>query len=502
MRAIGSLRFLALGSVVVAIAISWWLLRPDRATAAGRGHALTVHCAAGIKGPVTEVAKAYEDEFGGRVELTFGGSGTLLSALTVRAHGDIYIAGDDSYVADARERGLVAEILDLASMRPVIAIRQGNPKQLTRFEDLLRDDVRVGLGSPEAAAVGRITKRVATGLGLWERLVAKAAVLKPTVNDLGNDLKIGTIDAAVIWDATARQYDGLEIIEDPRLSKHERNVTLGVLAATAQSRAALHFARYLAARDRGLPVFERHGFSPLEGDAWADFPRLQLMSGAMLRPAIDATVQAFEAREGVRVDVVYDGCGILVSRMKIGSIPDAYFSCDQSFLDQVTDEFREGTTVSTNEIVMLVTNGNPKQIEKLDDLLRDGIRLGVGHPEKSALGALTTALLTRTDHLARLRKSGNIVVESATGDLLVNQIVAGSLDVVLVYRSNAAHVLARCAVVPVRESSAVASQPYAVARRSQHPHLMRRLLDAIRAVGSKKRFEELGFQWRAGGRPR
>jgi molybdenum ABC transporter molybdate-binding protein len=496
------MRSIALGSVLLAALLSWWVLRADVGPATGTGHTLTVHCAAGIKGPVTKAAKEYEQQFGNRVELTFGGSGALLSALTVRNHGDIYIAGDDSYVSDAKQRGLVAEILALASMHPVIAVRSGNPKNITSYRDLLRLDVRTGLGNPEAAAVGKIAKRVATDLGFWDQLRDKVTVMKPTVNDLGNDLQIGTIDAAVIWDSTVRQYEDLEIVEDPQLSRQARKVTLGVLRCTTQPRPALHFARYLAAHDRGLLVFSAEGFTPIDGDEWADVPQLELMSGAMLRPAIDSTVTAFEQREGVRVNRVYNGCGILVSQMKTGSIPDAYFSCDQTFLDQVQDRFQDGVTVTANDIVMLLRKGNPKNIAKLRDLLRPGVRVGLGHPEKSALGALTTGLLSRTGHLDNLKASGNVVVESATGDLLVNQITAGSLDVVLVYRSNTAHVGERCEVAPIQEATSQAHQPFAIAKDSAHPHLMRRLLDTLRGADSRRRFEELGFHWRAGERPK
>jgi molybdate transport system substrate-binding protein len=130
------------------------------------------------------------------------------------------------------------------------------------------------------------------------------------------------------------------------------------------------------------------------------------------------------------------------------------------------------------------------------------VRIGLGHPKKSALGALTQTLLRRTGHLARLQGAGNLAVESATGDLLVNQIVTGSLDVVLVYRSNTAHVRDRCEVVTIPGTASRASQPFAIARRSKHPRLLGRLLDAIRGVESRRRFEDLGFEWRNSERPK
>ena len=56
---------------------------------------LVVYCAAGMQKPMKAVAAAYEEEFGQRVELQFGGSNTLLANIEVAQVGDLYIPGDD-----------------------------------------------------------------------------------------------------------------------------------------------------------------------------------------------------------------------------------------------------------------------------------------------------------------------------------------------------------------------------------------------------------------------
>ena len=219
----------------------------------------------------------------------------------------------------------------------------------------------------------------------------------------------------------------------------------------------------------------------------------------MLRPAIDATVSAFERREGVVVDRIYNGCGILVAQMNAaerGVGPDAYFSCDQSFLDQVQERFEPGLTLTENDIIILVAMGNPQHVTGLDSLTRDGLRVGVGHPEKSALGALTGELLRREGRHAEL--SERIAVESATGDLLVNQLRAGALDAILVYRSNAALVLDHCEVVELdaglrrsqgaaeeAQGTATASQPYAVCHHSNGSASL--CVPQMRYAGSRQR---------------
>lgn len=97
----------------------------------------------------------------------------------------------------------------------------------------------------------------------------------------------------------------------------------------------------------------------MEGDAWVEVPKAVLFSGGVNRLAIEDTIQRFERREGARVTRVYNGCGILVSQMKAGQHPDAYFACDVSFLPPVKDLFLEPLNVSETDIVLLVAKGNP-----------------------------------------------------------------------------------------------------------------------------------------------
>lgn len=458
---------------------------------------LTFYCAAGIKPPVEKVARDYENRYGVRIDLTYGGSGTLLSNIEVVRQGDLYLAADDSYLELAREKRLVAETLALATMRPVIGVARGNPKGVRSMQDLLRPDVRVGLANPDAAAIGKVTRSLLRADSTWNELESRVKVYKPTVNELANDLVIGSIDAAVIWDAVANQYPKIDAVPVERFQGAARNIAVGVLVVSSQPAAALSFARFLASRDRGRPHFAAFGYETLDGDVWDPRPELVLMCGAMLNKAIDRTITQFENREGVRVTRIYNGCGILVAQMKSGTEPDAYFSCDQSFLDMVDARFEPATTVSENRIVLLVRKGNPHALRQLQDLNREGLRVGLAHAEKSALGALTRDVLRRKGLWQALIDSGNVVVWSPTGDFLVNQIRTGSLDATIVYRSNAAMIGDELERIEIDDPSALAVQPYAVSESSKHKHTMRRLLDAILEQRSRRRFEELGFGWRA-----
>src|SRR5262249_13863692 len=143
-------------------------------------------------------------------------------------------------------------------------------------------------------------------------------------------------------------------------------VQIAATKTSAQPTQALRFARYVAAKDRGLEHLKKQGFeTTTRADAWASTPELVFYAGAMLRPAIEKTVAAFKEREGVRVITVYNGCGILVTNMRGGERPDLYFACDPQFLTMVQDWFDEPTVVSRNQLVIAVPKGNKHQLQSL-----------------------------------------------------------------------------------------------------------------------------------------
>ncbi len=455
---------------------------------------VVLYCAAGIQPPVQEIIAAYEKETGVAVQVQYGGSGQLLGNIEASRRGDLFIAGDASYIDIGRKKGLIREAIPLASMRPVILVATGNPKKIGALADLLRSDVRLALANPDQAAIGRTLRTLLQKTGQWAAFEKHAAVLKPTVNDLANDVKVGSVDAAIVWDATARQYPDLVAVHSDVLDAAVERVTIGVLADSSQPTRALQCARFLAAADRGGPIFTKHSFEAIGGDPWSATPSIILYCGALNRVAVKDTIARFEQREGCRITTVYNGCGILVAQMKAGQHPDAYLACDVSFVPPVRELFSNPLNISEVAIIIAVPKGNPKHIAAPMDLAGEGIRLGLCHPEQSSIGSLTKTLLDADGTYAKLQP--NVRTTSATADLLVNQLTVGTLDAVIVSEANVA--MNRDKLDVVRIPGATAIQPYAIGRQTPYRQLTGRLLDALTTDSSRKHYESLGFIWHAG----
>jgi molybdate transport system substrate-binding protein len=228
-------------------------------TAAGRP--LVLYCAAGVRMPVEAVAREFEREFGVAIQGQYLGSHTLLANVETTRTGDLFLAADDFYLGLAQEKGLIGETVALATMKPVLAVAKGNPKGIRSIADLFRGDLRLAQANPDAAAIGRMTRDALRKSGHWDNVAKRTTVFKGTVNDVANDVKLGAVDAGFVWDATVRQYPALEAVSLPELGAEVSQVAVAVLKFSEQPEAALRFARYLAAGDKGQPEFIKHGYT-------------------------------------------------------------------------------------------------------------------------------------------------------------------------------------------------------------------------------------------------
>jgi len=485
--------------VALLVLIGTLLYQPGAAKRSGEP--LVVYCAASNRGVLEAIRADYEKAYGTPLQIQYGASQTLLATLEVAKTGDLYLPADDSYLTIAKKKGLIAEEFQLAQMQAVVAVAKGNPKRIEKLADLLREDVRLAQANPDAAAIGKLTRQTLTKTGDWDKLHARTTVFKTTVNEVANDVKVGAADAGIVYDAVLHDYPTLQAVAISELASTRAHVAVAVLKSSGQPQAALHLARYLSAEDKGLIKYREFGFQPSQGDPWSERPELTLYAGSMLRPAIEKTVTEFEAREGVRVTRVYNGCGILVGQMNAGKVPDAYFACDSEFMKQVQPLFASPLNVSQNELVILVQKGNPLGIQSLADLRKPGLRVGIGHEKQCAMGWLTQRTFDETGYKAELMK--NVVTQTPTGDMLVNQMQSGSLDAAVAYISNAAGAGEKLDAIRIQGiPCSIATQPMAIAKQSQHQQLAQRLMAAIQAEESRQRFTSEGFKWIAEGQDR
>lgn len=227
---------------------------------------LLVLCAPAIRLPVEATARAYEAEYHIPVQLQFGGSQTLLASLQIANNGDLFIPADDDYLVKAREKGLVADTIPLSELTPVLALRKNDPRSFTTLREL-PNNLTLSLADPDAAAIGRVTRET-LGAVDYQALHARAKVIKPMVTEVGMDVRLGAVDAGIVWDSTVRQMPELKALEVAEFHGKKAFVSVAILCGARDQAAARRFARYLASSDRGMVQFKNFGFTPAAGEKW------------------------------------------------------------------------------------------------------------------------------------------------------------------------------------------------------------------------------------------
>lgn len=469
---------------------------------------LTVYCAAGIRLPVEEAAKQYQVEFGRKVQIDYGSSGELEGRLEIdrrskKTRCDLYIPADRSFAKRCEEKGLTAESIQLAEFRLVLATKAEETHQFQTVADLLDSKLSYVVCDTKAG-VGKKTMTTLQASNNWAAVDKNKKVSFPRVPEAANAIKTSSdIAAGFIWDTTAQQF-GLRSIVLDEIKNAVSSISVNVVTTTQRPSEAIHFARYLAAQDKGQQTFPKYGFKPSGTDYWDDRPELVLYCGGVNRNAVDKTLREFEKREGVVIKEQYGGCGTLVTGINSiaggdskKGMPDAFMTCDVSYMDKVQNHFEMPMDVSSTNVVMLVRKGNPKQIVSLPDLAKPDIAIGTTNPKMSTLGDISWQLFESAGIKDKVESQKSVMVLTPTAHELIMQMTGhDKLDVALVYEANCQNLSDQFELVPIDHERARAIQNIATARETRYPALARRLTRAITSAISQQRFEQQGFQWR------
>lgn len=228
---------------------------------------LFIYCAAGMRDPVTASIKQFEaerKEEGRPIEviLSFDGSNKLLSQLGLLQQGDLYIAGDVDYIEMAAQRGYADKQASLCFFVPVILVQKGNPLAIKSLFDLTKPGIKLGMGDPKAAAVGRLTDKLLTKNEIdrdaWQ---ANWVHSTPTVNELAMSVKLGSLDAAVIWDSIALNYQkDCDVVEIPFSENIIPQVGVCTLTFSEDKDEAEALMNFLIGA-KGQAILKEHGYT-------------------------------------------------------------------------------------------------------------------------------------------------------------------------------------------------------------------------------------------------
>jgi len=390
--------------------------------ATGEKRTLTVLCGGGIRPAMEAVAKAFEAANGCTIKTTYAGSGTLLGQLQAGVAADIYLPGDIAYINRAREKDFVQSHTTVAWFVPVIAVQKGNPKGIAKLSDLAREDVAVGLGKADACAIGSVARDL---LASSDRQVqVKADFEALTVNRLANQIKIKALDAAIVWDATAKQYpNDIDTVSIEDANFHAVPLAVGVLKQAKDAQLAQAFAEF-AAGEAGASAFRENHYT-------VPGKQLRIGCGSSMRPPVEDLAKLFEEVTGCKTLRDYGGSGTVLLQLEESKDGDIYI-CHDPFAYTCEDRkiSERWHTIAHIEPTLAVLAGNPKKVTGFMDILREDLKLGLPHRERSTRGKILWMLFEKNGMKDQI--DNRKFFESRTHDL-INQLKLKTVDLAVLW---------------------------------------------------------------------
>ncbi len=226
---------------------------------------IILYCGAGIRPATEKLIKAFHKQNPDvKVSATYAGSGRLLGQLTASRRGDLFMPGTSFYVDKAIESKLAdAESKrDVACFIPVLFVQKGNPKGIHSLNDLVKRGVRIGLGDKRAVAVGKKSVQLFKKNGISEEKIKENLVYSSgTVNELAMAIELKNIDATIVWDANARQYEHIgDMIEIPPQNNLPVTIPIVKLQFSQYPEAAVAFIDFVTSEE-GIKILKAEKYT-------------------------------------------------------------------------------------------------------------------------------------------------------------------------------------------------------------------------------------------------
>lgn len=227
---------------------------------------LLVYAGAASKPPTEEAALQFESKTGVHVDLVFGGSGTVLSQMTLNKNGDLYFPGSSDFMEKAKADGLVygeteQKIVYLVS---AINVQKGNPKQIHTLHDLLKPGLKVAIANPETVCVGLYaTEIIDRNFNAEEKTAFISNLINYTesCDKTATAISLKTVDAVIGW--SVFQYWDPDNIETIALHASEiariGYIPIAVSTFTQQRDLAQQFIDFLCSAE-GQAIFKKYHY--------------------------------------------------------------------------------------------------------------------------------------------------------------------------------------------------------------------------------------------------
>lgn len=347
----------------------------------------------------------------------------------------------------------------------------------------------IAIGDLDSGSVGTETMNALGKAKLWAKIKGKTQ--KMPLEKLVDAVGSCKVSAAVVTLNQITSRVKVACYVDPKLYEPIQLLavrTSGIRITPGVDRA-IRFLGSKAARD---PLFDmgvrEHKAVKMSRNS------LYMFCGAGLREPATKLINAFRKKTGISVQATYTGSGCLLAQITIGQSGDLYMPGEDWYMKQAKGRgyVIESKVVTYFIPVIMVEKGNPKKVQSLKDLLKPGLRVGIGEPKAAAIGDFTPKFL-KANNISMTALKKNVVATFGTAPELGNAIKLGAVDATIQWDAVASWYLDDVDViaVPITKKT-ISPVPLGILKFTKHKAEALKFLEFVSGPEGKAIFKAAG----------
>ena len=159
---------------------------------------------------------------------------------------------------------------------------------------------------------------------------------------------------------------------------------------------------------------------------------LKVYCGAGMTKPFEEIANAFKEKTGCNIEVTYANAAQIQTQIKTSEEGDLFVAGAEDELKPISDYVSESKKLVKHIPVLAVASGNPKEINGLKDLTKDGVTVVLGDAESTPIGKIAKKALSNL----KIYKKIDIQATTSTAPELTNAIEADECDAVIVWKEN------------------------------------------------------------------
>ena len=414
---------------------------------------------------------------------------------------DVMLPGEEHFIENAVEQKLIDPdtVSIVGDMIPVIAVPKGNPENIAGIEDLTRPGLKLGMGDPDALGFQRLFDQMAKEIKIYDHIMKNSVLTMASAERLISSLLKGKADAVVNWMGVTKNFgDKVDIIRiEPQKLKYSLKYTLapiGIVTPSKKKDLAKQYIDFVKS-EQGRALFKEHGFIYTKEER-----SIVIGAGGALKPVLEPLGRIFTENTGIKIQALYLCAAMSRPDLIVGW--DVMVPGEEHFIENaVTQKLIDPGTVSivADMIpVIAVQKGNPEKITKLEDLAREGLKIGMGDPDAVGFQRIFDQMAKELKIYDQIMKNSELTMASA--ERLMVSLAKKRVDAVINWMGTAKNFQDKVEIIKIKPeklkySLKYTSAPIGMVTHSKKKNLATKYIDFVKSEQARVLFEKYGFIW-------